>query len=133
MVMKMATEKKTSSKEVPVAQNCLYCGVELVSGRVQQHGPETATRDHIYPKSKGGRTVVQCCEWCNFKKANKPVGEWLASESLAGRRAAVLATAGAIKPVEDGRVMAIYEHAVGLAVLRAQRAQIRRRKWLRTK
>lgn len=46
---------------------CQYCSVKCT--------PKTATIDHVWPRSKGGKTswenVVCCCDSCNRKKGNK--------------------------------------------------------------
>jgi len=46
---------------------CQYCGLK--------HIPEELTYDHIYPKSRGGKTewknIVTCCIKCNRKKGGR--------------------------------------------------------------
>jgi len=50
---------------------CQYCGKHL--------GKKEYTVDHIIPRSKGGKNtwenLVASCRKCNFKKANKSLGE----------------------------------------------------------
>jgi len=41
---------------------CWYCGVELCSAN--------STKDHFFPKSKGGRLQVHCCNNCNKMKGD---------------------------------------------------------------
>lgn len=52
---------------------CYYCGVDLTE--------ETATRDHVIPKSQGGtdasENVVPCCLKCNREKADMSIGEFM--------------------------------------------------------
>ncbi len=49
---------------------CAYCG-----------GPGPLTRDHVVPKSKGGRhgywNIVPACEPCNRDKDSRNVVEWI--------------------------------------------------------
>jgi len=46
---------------------CCYCGMKMDF--------ETATIDHIIPKSKGGGNIIDnlaiCCSPCNIRKGNK--------------------------------------------------------------
>jgi hypothetical protein len=42
--------------------HCWYCGKELY--------PSTRTQDHFFPKSKGGKLMVSCCENCNLMKGD---------------------------------------------------------------
>lgn len=50
---------------------CRYCGVQLTN--------ETATVDHVIPKSKGGtgkrENLVTCCKKCNTEKSDS-TGYW---------------------------------------------------------
>lgn len=41
---------------------CWYCGASLKGGK--------RTRDHVVPKSKGGRQTVDACRACNNRKAD---------------------------------------------------------------
>lgn len=34
------------------------------------------TRDHIVPRSQGGKIVVPCCKACNHVKADLSIEEW---------------------------------------------------------
>ena len=45
---------------------CYYCGTK-----------EECTKDHFYPKSKGGTTVVWACRICQFTKQNEHPLNWL--------------------------------------------------------
>jgi 5-methylcytosine-specific restriction endonuclease McrA len=47
---------------------CFYCGEPL--------NKFTRTRDHVVPKSKGGRKTVSCCKRCNILKADLSVEEF---------------------------------------------------------
>lgn len=39
--------------------------------------PNSVTKDHIVPKSRGGRTIVACCYDCNSRKGSKPLFNFL--------------------------------------------------------
>jgi DNA-directed RNA polymerase subunit RPC12/RpoP len=58
-----------STKNILIRDNfqCQYCGKRLTLN--------TATKDHVFPQSKGGKTVMQnlaaSCKSCNSKKDNK--------------------------------------------------------------
>lgn len=47
---------------------CSYCGIFLP--------PRQITRDHVFPKSRGGVFTTPACYSCNEKKANKLPIEW---------------------------------------------------------
>lgn len=51
---------------------CQYCSKPVTR--------RTATRDHVHPQSKGGRTnynnIVVACPKCNREKGNKTCAEW---------------------------------------------------------
>lgn len=47
------------SPETP-PQRCLYCLCEFTS-----NGPRTATKEHVFPESLGGRATVAACSDCN--------------------------------------------------------------------
>lgn len=57
---------------------CSYCGVNMTLSLGQ---PNTATRDHVVPRSAGGPTeawnIVAACSCCNSRKGDKPLVEWL--------------------------------------------------------
>jgi 5-methylcytosine-specific restriction endonuclease McrA len=48
--------------------SCSYCGIKLPSRKL--------TRDHIYPKSKGGCFTTPCCGLCNQAKGDMKPIEW---------------------------------------------------------
>lgn len=50
------------------ALQCSYCGIVLPSRRL--------TKDHIYPKSRGGCITTPCCNACNQAKGDKKPIEW---------------------------------------------------------
>lgn len=55
---------------------CSYCGIFILTKNV--------TRDHIWPKSKGGSYTTPSCDSCNtLKKDMKPI-EWGIEASLSG-------------------------------------------------
>lgn len=45
---------------------CFYCGVKK----------KKLTKDHVHPKSKGGKQTVPCCYNCNQRKRNMLFSEW---------------------------------------------------------
>lgn len=62
-------------------QNCYYCGAEIyVGGR--QKDPDTATRDHVTPLSRGGTNskdnLVWACKSCNQEKGASTLEEYRA-------------------------------------------------------
>lgn len=54
---------------------CRYCGVVTS----QRHGTERRTIDHVFPRSRGGTTVVEnlvvSCERCNSTKGHATLAE----------------------------------------------------------
>lgn len=56
------------------AKNCHYCGEEMASAHWGL--PNSATREHIVPKSFGGRSaefnIVIVCQRCNSKRGSGP-------------------------------------------------------------
>lgn len=96
-------------KEVPShrrhknRKQCAYCGVTLTS---TGHGVGVPSRfasqsaqdnwrwdgrswDHVVPKSVGGSLLVPSCCWCNSKKGDMSLKDWLASQELTLRRSMV--------------------------------------------
>lgn len=47
---------------------CSYCGVFFI--------PKEITRDHVYPKSKGGIFTTPACYPCNERKSNMLPIDW---------------------------------------------------------
>lgn len=47
---------------------CSYCGIF--------ENYDTITRDHVYPKSKGGSITVPCCYSCNEAKKDALPIDW---------------------------------------------------------
>lgn len=59
---------------------CPYCGetmhaVKTRSGKIH---PRFPTRDHVYPKSRGGNTTLVVCSTCNATKRDLIPSAWLA-------------------------------------------------------
>lgn len=50
-------------------RSCCYCEVRLTA--------DTFTRDHITPKSKGGKIIKPCCKECNFEKGSMLLREYI--------------------------------------------------------
>lgn len=121
---------------LPKGRACAYCERLLI--------PNTSThptRDHVIPKSKGGRATVWCCTKCNNAKGDMMPDEWqrfmhefpewwmVPGREAAGRRA-ILATRktpdGAAlmavpKAFDDPKAQAAFEavYATRLHLLRA--------------
>ena len=63
---------------------CAYCGEETVKAPSGSSGGmfNTMTYDHIVPLSLGGERTgenrVVACRWCNSRKADMMLDEWLA-------------------------------------------------------
>lgn len=47
---------------------CFYCGKEMAKGE--------RTKDHVTPKSRGGRLKVPCCSTCNHLKGHLKLEEY---------------------------------------------------------
>jgi 5-methylcytosine-specific restriction endonuclease McrA len=57
---------------------CWFCGCILLKGRGSK-GPFGFTKDHVVPRSKGGRgelNKVPACRWCNSHKANRSLEDF---------------------------------------------------------
>lgn len=52
-------------------KRCHWCERELT-----KRGGQMATRDHVRPRSKGGRYTVPCCLACNNLKGDMMPSEW---------------------------------------------------------
>lgn len=102
-------------------RHCVYCGVCLVPGHVEPHGRDTATRDHLFPKSRNGRDTVDACAYCNEKKADRDLLDWMTSRSLADRRQAVKRLPGTQEPMKLSSLQTRY-----IAARRVARARERR-------
>lgn len=61
---------------------CPYCGRVMVAYPVTN--PMAPTRDHIRPKTDGGRVILVCCRTCNGHKGNLALVEWLHELKMAG-------------------------------------------------
>lgn len=59
---------------------CRYCGFDMTLHFPYPH-LHVLTVDHVRPRSKGGKhaynNLVTCCRWCNGRKTNRPVEEFL--------------------------------------------------------
>lgn len=65
---------------------CAYCGTQLFWEKNKPGGNPSATRDHVLPKSSGGKVKIPSCGGCNKAKANRSAVEFLASEYFAQNR-----------------------------------------------
>jgi hypothetical protein len=50
-------------------KNCCYCEASIPRSEI--------TREHIIPKSKGGRITAPCCLKCNWEKADKGLLDYI--------------------------------------------------------
>lgn len=50
---------------------CTYCRREMIP-----YSDSHPTRDHVYPKSRGGTLTVWACGTCNQMKADMLLAEW---------------------------------------------------------
>jgi hypothetical protein len=57
-------------------QHCHWC--ERVLEAVNSLSRLAATRDHVHPKSKGGKKTVWACWGCNMLKGDMLEPEWVA-------------------------------------------------------
>lgn len=64
---------------------CAYCGVKL-DWEKNGDGKQRASRDHVIPKSNGGRVTIPSCVSCNKAKANRSAAEFLSSKYFAQNR-----------------------------------------------
>lgn len=53
---------------------CTYCRREMES--IASRSKLAATKDHVIPKSKGGREKVWCCRQCNSIKGDMDPDQW---------------------------------------------------------
>lgn len=49
--------------------HCLACNVKTRIKKIKYE--DEVTRDHVTPKSKGGKKTVRCCYACNKEKADQ--------------------------------------------------------------
>jgi HNH endonuclease len=56
-------------------ESCHWCGRDLLSS--QSKSGVAATRDHVFPKCKGGRQTVWSCWTCNCLKGEMLPREWV--------------------------------------------------------
>lgn len=56
---------------------CPYCGQTMLKTE-RQADKRNPTRDHIFPKIRGGRRTLIVCQRCNTDKAHYALREWLA-------------------------------------------------------
>lgn len=75
---------------------CAYCGIPLIDRPGATH--QRLTRDHVFPRSFGGRLTVPACKHCNGEKGNADLATWLASPPLQQRRRQVQHLEGVSQP-----------------------------------
>lgn len=54
--------------------NCYWCNRMLLAP--DRHAKRSLTRDHVYPKSRGGKRTVKSCRHCNHLKGNLLPDQW---------------------------------------------------------
>lgn len=62
---------------------CYYCGCEVIRGLLTPGGKlhaQAKTKDHIIPRSKGGRKTVTACNRCNNRKKSMSLEEFRKQE-----------------------------------------------------
>ena len=64
---------------------CAYCGKKLVWEK-NTAAQQSATRDHVLPKSNGGKVMIPSCVGCNKAKANRSAAEFVTSKYFAQNR-----------------------------------------------
>lgn len=60
-----------------MSQECHWCERVLKDAWTDFADPLRPTRDHVFPKSRGGRDTVLCCNQCNGIKGDMLPDEWL--------------------------------------------------------
>lgn len=103
--------------------HCFYCGHVLTDrGRYQR------TRDHVTPKSKGGRcagsNIVAACRGCNNEKGSLSIDEYRTRKMVVtfpGEQSGVdIVEADPIEQARIDRIIADYYHK-GSAISEEQR------------
>lgn len=59
--------------------HCTYCERQLIDPKRDKSGRTanlSLTKDHVTPKSQGGRKTVDCCRQCNILKGDLNQGRW---------------------------------------------------------
>lgn len=59
-----------------IGTRCPYCERTILFDSFDPS--RTPSRDHHYPRSRGGQQVVWCCEACNQAKGDMTPEEWAA-------------------------------------------------------
>lgn len=74
---KLIKRKRIMQKHISVTDKsiCCYCERKLTT---HNHKLSThATKEHIIPKSKGGKRTAPCCHRCNSCRKNLPLKDFL--------------------------------------------------------
>lgn len=67
------------SEFVKYNTHCWYCGQELYCYPTRHRYPDQGTKDHLVPRSKGGRgpeNLVPACYRCNTRKGDQTLEEY---------------------------------------------------------
>lgn len=74
--LRAAQQVGTPDDNVIMIGKCYYCQRELKSSKDKSN--LALTRDHIHPKSRGGRKTVIACRACNHIKGDMLFSQWVA-------------------------------------------------------
>lgn len=56
---------------------CFYCGRPIWKSKSHPYTEHSFTRDHVIPKSKGGKHTVPACLGCNWDKVCLSLEEYM--------------------------------------------------------
>lgn len=109
-----------SNKRHSGRKQCSFCGVTMtphrglanqskksLSASESQSIYDAKTWDHLIPRSVGGKLTVPCCQWCNLKKGDSSLSDFLASEALNLRRKLVLQREPDAEPMSESILRAL--------------------------
>lgn len=107
-----------SNKRHSDRRQCSFCGVTMTFyeaiDRSKKMSPaevqslyDSKTWDHLIPRSVGGKLTVPCCQWCNRKKGDSSLSDFLASEALSLRRKMVLQREPDAEPMSESILRAL--------------------------
>lgn len=114
------TIKLASYLRTFVDKDCPYCG------GVMSDGPRgsSPTRDHVVPRSAGGRAILICCWTCNHRKGDMMPDDFL--DTLAGCRRTI-ALIHMVRALQEMVLMSPMAKVVDLsATERLQRGRVAR-------
>lgn len=74
---------KLSRLDMAVGTPCPYCGVSM---DWRGFGGASVSREHVYPRSRGGALTIIACEGCNIAKGAMMPFDWIEYLYAIGRR-----------------------------------------------